>query len=187
MVMSCVLRKTTKPSIVKKLGWLISLIRLNPISFMKLVEWMRLWIINRCFGSIGIIQLSLSPSVIQLPFYVINLEESLLIIVVRYISWCPTHYNRVICAHRLHPLSSGTSMISNRLAPTKHTCRSLTAAALHFFILNHFVSFYAPSQTAICSWSVVASRCLNALCLVESTFVQHHLIIAVRSGINLWV
>lgn len=142
MVVASVMREAAKATIVKELCRLIPLIGLDTVPLMKLIHLV-LWIFNSCSHTISVSQLSLSPF-IQLSFDVVNLEESLLIVIVGDVGRGATHHYRVVSAHWLNTLRSRAPLITHRRS-SEHTSRPLAAPAFHLFILYHLVSFDAPS------------------------------------------
>lgn len=171
MILPSVLRKTTKSSIIKKLSWLIPLIWLESVSFMKFIKIVSLNIFNCSNHSICISHMCLS-SPIQLGIYIIDLEKCLLVVIIWDICRSATHHYGVISTSWLYALSSCTSIFPTYRMDSKHASRSLTSATFHLFVLDHLISFDSPSQSAFSSWSIMTSRCLYfSSSLVETALI----------------
>lgn len=140
---------------------------------MKLIKGVR---IRLCFCldclCIGIRYLSVCSCTSSLN--VVDLKESLLIVVIRHISRCATHHYRVASPTRMHSLCSCTSLLLG-----KHASRPFTPPALDLFVLNHLVCIKLPPQSAISRYIMAARRLLTRHHRnVSLTFKDHHGIIS---------
>lgn len=140
------------------------------------------------WGSIPLVLSSLCPINIV---YLVESLVSIIIVVVRSISWSSTYHYWVACWASSYvctnsPICGCTHSLCSPWS--KHWSRSLTSLAKHFLILYHFVCIKSPPESAI-SWKVMRTRSLIRTPWLDLRVLsfKHDFIIAIRSSINLRV
>ena len=138
-------------------------------------------------GSIGLVLPSLCPINI---IYLVESLVSIIIVVVRSISWSSTYHYWIACwASSICSNSPICSCTHSLCRPrSKHRSWSFTSLAQHFLILYHFVCIKSPPKSAI-SWKVMRTRSLVRAPRLNLRVLpfKHDFIITIWSCINLRV
>ncbi len=153
---------------------------------MKLTHW--IWVEDTTtWGSIGWILSSLGSIDVV---YLVKSLVSIIIVVVRCISWSSTYHYRVASwASSIRTNSPICSCAHSLCSPrSKHRCWSFASLAQHFLILYHFVCIKSPPESAI-SWKVMRTRSLVRAPRLNLRVLpfKHDFIITIWSCINLRV